>query len=133
MSEAKFKTYIGAKSRGLKYTLADREDLEAMFPRAGGGASNLFELIQEHFVKPGSFAVQAAMLWKGLARVDSRVTLDKTKEWLEAEVEKGSALTPIFKAVIDAILDSGVLGFVIKVDLEDEAIAEKPESPKEPL
>jgi hypothetical protein len=129
----KYKVYLGGRERGLRYTLEDRERLEGMFPRPDGTPNDLPTIVQNHMVGSGAFSVQAALLWKGLHTVDKRIQLGKVKEWLQKEVDasKGETnpLQPVFRAVFNAIFESGVLGVVIKDALAEAEDGD--ESPKE--
>jgi hypothetical protein len=129
----KYKVYLGNRDRGLRYTVADRERLEGMFPRPDGTPNALIDLIQNHIVANGSFAVQAAVVWAGLNRVDSKITLSKVKDWLEKETQtKGEATVGlILRTTLNAVFASGVLGKVIE-DAFSEGSEEEAEVPKEP-
>ena len=127
----KYKVYLGGRERGLRYTLEDRERLEGMFPRPDGTPNDLPALVQNHLVGSGALSVQVALLWKGLHTVDKRIQQNKVKEWLQKEVDGGgdAPLQPVFRAVFNAIFESGVLGVVIKDALAEADEGE--ESPKE--
>jgi len=132
----KYKVHIGGRDRGLRYTLEDREILEGMFPRGDGTPNDLLGLLRQHLVASGSIAVQAALLWAGLHRVDSRINLKKVKDWLQKEMEGNSvALKEIFVPVFNAVFESGCLGMVVKEaitkdDLESEEEESEEEDPK---
>ena len=130
---AKYTVHLGGRDRGLRFTLDDREALEGLFPRPDGTPCNLWELLQNHFMKPGSLAVQTAILWRALYSNDNRITMENVRKWLRQYLDGGGKPTPIFKTVWDAALESGVLGFTLKPEqymgLEDEG--EEGGSPKE--
>jgi len=129
----KYKVYLGGRERGLRYTLEDRERLEGMFPRPDGTPNDLLGLVQNHLINSGSVSVQAALLWAGLHRVDSRIQLNKVKEWLQKEAET-SNLKAVFIPVFNAIFESGVLGTVIKDALsesDEEEVTPKAEEDSE--
>lgn len=128
----KYKVYLGGRERGLRYTLEDRERLEGMFPRPDGTPNDLMSLVQNHLVTSGAFHVQAALLWAGLHRVDSRLQMGKVKSWLEKHVEEGQELRAVYTPVFNAIFESGVLGKVIKDALVSDDVDEGEESPKDP-
>ena len=126
----KYKVYLGGRERGLRYTLEDREKLEGMFPRPDGTPNDLMSLVQNHLIGSGAFGVQAALLWAGMHRVDSRLQLAKVKTWLEKHVEEGQELKAIYVPMFNAIMESGVLGAIIKDAITGEEEDEE-EAPKE--
>lgn len=121
----KYKVYLGGRERGLRYTVEDRQRVEDMFPRPDGTPNPLPDLMENHLVGTGAFAVQAAILWAGLHRVDSRIQLGKVKEWLQKESEHGN-FGPLFRPVFNAVFESGVLGVTIV-----DAVTDVPEGEDE--
>ena len=125
----KYKVYLGGRERGLRYTLEDRETLEGMFPRNDGTPNDIFTLVR-HIIEGGSFAVQAALLWKGVQRVDSRITLAKVKDWLTKHVAEGSDLKVIYTQVFNAIMESGITGTTVKDAVTETDEGEDQDAPK---
>ena len=124
----KYKVHLGGRDRGLRYTLEDREHLEGMFPRPDGTPNDIYTIVQ-HIVGGGSHAVQAAILWVGLKRVDSRITLAKTKDWLGKHIGEGSELKVVYTPVFNAVMESGITGTIIKdAVLEVDEDAEPPKA-----
>ena len=130
-TSGKYKVYLGGRERGLRYTVKEREALEALYPRPDGTPNDLMGLVQTHLVSPGAFSVQAALLWAGLHCVDSRIRQDKVKEWLSKHVEEGQQMKAIFIPVFNAIMESGVLGAVLKDAITGEEDEDDEEGPKE--
>ncbi len=126
----KYKVHLGGRDRGLRYTMEDRDQLERLFPRPDGTPNDIITILG-HLDK-GAYAVQTAILWVGLKRVDSRINLPKVKEWLTKHISEGSELRVIYNQVFKATMFDGITGKSIDVDDIDAPVdeGEEAEPPK---
>jgi hypothetical protein len=79
----------------------------------------MLELLQEHFRPdaPGSFEVQATILWAGIRGSKKGLTVETVGEWITKELKAGRHIAELIAPALKAIGLSGCLGFTF--DLEE--------------
>ena len=124
---------VGGKDRRLVYTADDREAVERLFPYEGQ-PGNLRQLMQRNgFFESsgsGSFEVQATILWAGLQHESPTLSVQKVKGWIKDHLTARRHIALLSAPAAAAILEQGVLGYV--VDVSTLAEQEEGEGGKEP-
>ena len=116
---------LGGKERALFYDVPERRAIETAFAWEGKPAK-LLELLQEHFRPdaPGSFEVQATILWAGIKGTKKGLTVETVGEWITKELKAGRHIAELIAPALKAIGVSGCLGFTFVLEAEPE---EEPE------
>ncbi len=132
-----FYVRMGGKDRLLFYDTAARRAIETAFA-FNGQPAKMLDLIQNHFRpdQPGSFEVQATILWAGIRQSKKGLTVEETGIWITKELT-GSKDTPprhiaeLIVPALKAIGVSGCLGFTFELP-EEEPEEEPDEKGKAP-
>jgi hypothetical protein len=61
---------------------------------------------------PGSFAVQAAIIWAAIKHESNAVTLEAVKRWIKEHLKAKKHIALLTAPVVAHIVESGALGFV---------------------
>jgi hypothetical protein len=121
---------LGGKERPLFYDTPERRAIEHAFAFEGKPA-RMLELLQEHFRPdaPGSFEVQATILWAGIRASKKGLTVETVGEWITKELRAGRHIAELIAPALKAIGVSGCLGFTFDLEeaSEDEPAPEEPE------
>ncbi|MEY4955956.1 MAG: hypothetical protein RL409_213 [Gemmatimonadota bacterium] len=121
-----YSTELGGKKRVLRYTRAERIDIENRFE------CDIRDFVYERAFpmrdgKPtggGRLECQEALIWYGLRHNGPKVTEEWVSQQLTDEVAKGGSIYAPLSQSIVALLASGVMGWNPKMADEEEAAEE---------
>ncbi len=127
-----YKVHLGGRDRGMRYTADDAVTLEGMFPGPRGIPVGVFDLVQNIFQSEGSRTVLHALLWIGLKRVDSRITMAKAVEWFQklVDADDKGGIKAVRETIYNAAGASGLAGFKWDELSLDEAMDGEEDAPK---
>lgn len=118
----------------LKYTMDDRELVEATFPRPDGTPGSMGSMARENLIQSGSFKVQTMLVWTGVRHLGKSWTFDRVRESMGKATQNGG-MGEILQPALKAILASGVLGRIVEEAPEpvpEEESAASGKAPTEP-
>ena len=111
MSQQYVEIELDGKTRLLRFDFNTVSELEE---RLGKGIIGV--LTKEQV----GFNMTRALYWAGLKWKDRGLTIERTGQMLQKEVEKGKSLNDLMEPVVNALMKSGLLGKVDEDTEEDE-------------
>jgi hypothetical protein len=108
MSQQYVEIELDGKSRLLRFDFNTVSELEE---RLGKGIIGV--LTKEQV----GFNMTRALYWAGMKWKDRGLTIERTGQLLQKEVENGKSLNDLMEPVVNALMKSGLLG---KIDEEDD-------------
>ena len=103
---------IGGKERELKFTIQALEQLEGLLPER-----NIYKVFLD---PPFSMTNLVRFIFVGLRSTDKKVTMDKTREWMEEWLEE-KPVEALQEIVGEALMKSGVMGNAKNFNADDSA------------
>lgn len=116
MSQRFVEIEIDGKTRLLRFDFNAVSELEE---RLGRGILSV--LTQEQI----GFNMTRTLYWTGLKWKERGLTVERTGQMLQKEIENGKSLNELMEPVVDALIKSGLLGQVNE-EAEDEDPNESP-------
>jgi hypothetical protein len=128
-----------SQERELRYTRAERLEFEKRFRHFGlpGMKGIIVEKVFPQAPNPqndnkleytgdGDMEAQYCLVWLGIRHHNPKlITEERVAEWLDLAVTEGRPVLNFVAAAINAVMASGVLGFVPKVTVESEEVEGK--------
>lgn len=111
MSQQYVEIELDGKTRLLRFDFNTVSELEE---RLGKGIIGV--LTKEQV----GFNMTRALYWAGLKWKDRGLTIERTGQMLQKEVEKGKSLIDLMEPIVNALVKSGLLGKVDDEDTEED-------------
>jgi hypothetical protein len=114
-----------ATERTLKYTSAERMEFEKRFRffNLPGMQGIILEKVfpqkpnpnndnKPEYTGDGDMEAQNVLIWLGLRHIGKHITEEKVTAWLDLAVTEGRSRPHFIAAAVNAVIASGVLGYV---------------------
>jgi len=129
------------QTRELRYTRVERMEFEKRFRHFGlpGMKEILFDRVFPVRPDPsndgkmtptggGDLEAQTAFIWMGIRHKNPKfITEEKVGEWLDLAITEGRPMLLFLAEAVNAVCDSGVLGYVIDRAVSEEEPGKAPE------